>query len=697
MQVASANWSDNSVATVWFDASVFDKDEFDSCKYVDDLKRYVPLDTLRLKLTNHADEMRFKLVEVVNEDYDEFAALSTKLVNVDAAILELERPIMSMRKEVEEVKLKIIRHAASLNETIQRRQSASEVRGLLELAQDAIHSLSKVEKLAQSLEEESESFRVQGTNIPHERLCKTLDRICSEMGRLLFFLHDYSDMVVIQRMSQPVQELKNSLQYKLRDALIQVLQEQDPSSLGTLLHAYASVGSHTLAENIIREVIVRPFVENAITRITSQNQKDNLYNTVSAADLLDEMILALQEDFWPFLEAVTSAGNASLPFDFPGRVIFPEVIGSVEACCPSMYSPGNPNEFHGSFCQAQKLGNALESLCTTKSQIIRFRSSDAWKTNKSKWNLAAYFSLKFQEIAAEFERGLTDMPEQLTLAHDAFHCVATVRCYASIQKCVDPQIWLLPMADKFIRLQLQLLSRYFKWIDDFLLAGVGDHPRASAQKAFYLYLDTKLLEIKMKEDNLSKLTGSFEGNASLPRVLQLAFHDSHTHLREAGVKVLEFCARQVSSQCCECMGQIRGIVATFRMTARAPTGAAQYAKMILQPLQDFLKQDGIQQADEGLKDELKCLTLQMTTETYSKIVVETLETARKTEQSLKKLKSRKALSSGTEDESLSTDKMVESQLTFDIKEYLKQGKELAGDSLQICDEEFASLERLVSQ
>jgi len=41
MQVASANWSDNSVATVWFDASAFDKDEFDSCKYVDDLKRYV--------------------------------------------------------------------------------------------------------------------------------------------------------------------------------------------------------------------------------------------------------------------------------------------------------------------------------------------------------------------------------------------------------------------------------------------------------------------------------------------------------------------------------------------------------------------------------------------------------------------------------------------------------------------------------
>ena len=109
------------------------------------------------------------------------------------------------------------------------------------------------------------------------------------------------------------------------------------------------------------------------------------------------------------------------------------------------------------------------------------------------------------------------------------------------------------------------------------------------------------------------------------------------------------------------MGQIRGIVATFRMTARAPGGAAQYAKMILQPLQDFLKQDGIQQADNELKDKLKCLTLQMTTVAYSKIVIETLETARKTEQSLKKLKSRKALSTGTEEDetnSLSTDKMV---------------------------------------
>lgn len=61
MQVASANWSDNSVATVWFDASVFDKDDFDSSKYVDDLKRYVralvrpivSLQTSILKQANH--------------------------------------------------------------------------------------------------------------------------------------------------------------------------------------------------------------------------------------------------------------------------------------------------------------------------------------------------------------------------------------------------------------------------------------------------------------------------------------------------------------------------------------------------------------------------------------------------------------------------------------------------------------------
>jgi len=644
--------------------------------------------------------MRFKLVEVVNEDYDEFAALSTKLVNVDAAILELEKPIMSMRKEVEEVKLKIIRHAASLNETIKRRQSATEARGLLELAQDAIHSLSKVEKLAKTLEVESESLRDPESNVSHERLCKTLDRICSEMGRLLFVLHDYSDMVVIQRMNQPVQELRNGLQSKLRDALILVLEEEDPSSLGTLLHAYASVDSHFLAEKIIREVIVRPFVRNVITHITSEKQKDSHYHAVSAADLLVEMMIAMRRDLWPFLEAVTSAGNASLPFDFPGRVVFPEIIESIEVSCPGMYSPGNPKEFHGSFSHVQKLGNTLEQLCNTKSQIVRFRSSDAWKINKSKWNLAAYFSLMFQEIAAEFELGLEDMPEQLTLSHDAFHYIATDRCYESIQKCIDPQIWLLPVADKFIRLQLQLLSRYLKWLDDFLLAATGDLAKATAQKAFLLYLDTRLLAGKIRADNLSKLTGSFEGSSNFSRVLQLAFDDSLTHLSDAGTKILDFCARQLSSQCCEYMGQIRGIVATFRMTARAPSGAAQYAKMILQPLQDFLKQDGIQQADNELKDKLKCLTLQMTTVAYSKIVIETLETARKTEQSLKKLKSRKALSTGTEEDetnSLSTDKMVELQLSFDIKEYLEQGRHLAGDSLQLCNGDFASLQRLVSE
>jgi len=34
-----------------------------------------------------------QLVEVINEDYNDFVSLSTKLVNVDGAVLRMQRPL----------------------------------------------------------------------------------------------------------------------------------------------------------------------------------------------------------------------------------------------------------------------------------------------------------------------------------------------------------------------------------------------------------------------------------------------------------------------------------------------------------------------------------------------------------------------------------------------------------------------------
>ncbi len=57
----------------------------------------VPLDTLSGELETHLATLKQRLVEVINEDYADFVSLSGKLVNVDGAVLRMQRPLMEIQ------------------------------------------------------------------------------------------------------------------------------------------------------------------------------------------------------------------------------------------------------------------------------------------------------------------------------------------------------------------------------------------------------------------------------------------------------------------------------------------------------------------------------------------------------------------------------------------------------------------------
>lgn len=38
-----------------------------------------------------------QLVEVINEDYNDFVSLSTKLVNIDGSVLRMQKPLLELK------------------------------------------------------------------------------------------------------------------------------------------------------------------------------------------------------------------------------------------------------------------------------------------------------------------------------------------------------------------------------------------------------------------------------------------------------------------------------------------------------------------------------------------------------------------------------------------------------------------------
>ena len=63
-------------------------------------KNQVPLETLSAELQRYVTVLKGKLVEVINEDYNDFVSLSTKLVNVDGAVTQMQKPLLMLKVQV---------------------------------------------------------------------------------------------------------------------------------------------------------------------------------------------------------------------------------------------------------------------------------------------------------------------------------------------------------------------------------------------------------------------------------------------------------------------------------------------------------------------------------------------------------------------------------------------------------------------
>ena len=663
MQQTIHSWNASSVTPVWFDESKFESESFNCEQYVDDLKRYVPLETLKVKLLEYAEEMRGKLVELVNEDYDEFAALSTKLVNVEAAISDLEGPMLAVKEEIERVRHNLSVHSTSLKEAIQRRQAAAELRTSLELAKDAVQSLSNVEKLAQSLQDDGVMSKQSPTSSGYqEDLCKNLDRICSELGRVLYILQSNKSVATIANIHDEVETIRSVVESNLNDALIRVLKEQDPSSLGMLLHAYSTIGNSSTPEEIVRLHVIAPVVQSL--------KESDACDHESASNLMSQISHAMKVEVWQFLEVATSMCSSSLPYDFPGQSVLPEVMAFFEAKHPTMYSCGNPKEFQKTYLALQMFLDDLERLCVNQDQVIRFRNSAAYKANNDKWNFPAYFSLCFQEIASVYERKLPSIEKLLAndMSGDACGRSLVEDTIESIESCLDEDLFVQPIFDKLVRLQLQIVYRFTDWVDQLVVCAKESADLSKDAVVFMARLFGTICTASPADKAVEKISTKISDSEVLEK-LRVSFVESEVALKDKAEDLLRVCADGIAERCSEYLGQIRGIVAAFRMTARTPTTAAQYSSMILKPLETFLSELA---GMEGL-DRLSRAVIAKVCERYHNVARETLETARKTEQSLKKLKSRKTNSHGVEESTaLSTDQMVAMQLSLDVKEFVSK-------------------------
>lgn len=142
--VAALFGDDLDSQPLWFKKDAFGEPNFDTEAYISDLRRFVPFDTLRAELRSHQAVLKHELVELINRDYTDFVNLSTKLVDVDGAVLRMRMPLNELRGKLLTVREIVNGSLVSLQDGLKRRAEASASREILELLLDTSHVVSKV-------------------------------------------------------------------------------------------------------------------------------------------------------------------------------------------------------------------------------------------------------------------------------------------------------------------------------------------------------------------------------------------------------------------------------------------------------------------------------------------------------------------------------------------------------------------------
>ncbi|KAI9174733.1 hypothetical protein LWI28_022056 [Acer negundo] len=709
---------------LWFKSNLFLSPTFDSESYISELRTFVPFETLRSELQAHLSSLNHELIDLINRDYADFVNLSTKLVDVDAAVVRMRAPLLELREKIEGFRGSVEGSLVALQSGLKQRSEAAAAREVLQLLLDTFHVVSKVEKLIKELpsmptdwsngdvnlaERNSASHAAtlqnveNGTNL-RETQSMLLERIASEMNRLKFYIAHAQNLPFIENMEKRFQSASLLLDASLGHCFVDGLEHQDANVIYNCLRAYAAIDNTRNAEEIFRTTIVAPLIQKIIphgsTEFVAGASGDELENDYN-------QIKQCVEKDCKFLLEISSAENSGLHvFDFLANSILKEVLSAIQKGKPGAFSPGRPSEFLKNYKSSLDFLAHLEGYCPSRSAVAKFRAEAVYVEFMKQWNIGVYFSLRFQEIAGALHSALIaaslapihnshsdeGQPPLLTLKQSE-------TLLESLRSCWREDVFLLSCSDKFLRLSLQLLSRYSNWLSSGLAArkvgNSGAKPgnewaiSASPDDFIYILHDTNCLASEVCGDYLAHVLRLLSScPAEVLDLVKQSIIQGGMALNALQPSVINTIVGTLVEKAVEDLRQLKGITATFRLTNKPlPVRHSPYVSGLLRPLKTLLEgQQATTYLTMETRNQLLVSAVNEITNRYYEIAADLIEMAKKTESSLQRLRMgaqrRAGASMDVTDHNVSENAKFSMQLFLDIQEY---GRNLAALGVEAAE------------
>ncbi|GFO30261.1 conserved oligomeric Golgi complex subunit 2 [Plakobranchus ocellatus] len=384
-------------ASLCFDKEEFMKAGFEVDKFIVECRKRVPLETLRDDLGLYLKVVRSAMIELINKDYADFVNLSTNLVGMDKAITNLTTPLGQLKEEVLSVQTAMDMAIQAVEEKIRQQQEIMRKKAVLQRLMNITYSVEKIEKLL-GIRSGSE-----GESSPGQLTGPLIERVATEFNKLQFYVTRSKGHPLVDKVKPRIATITTTLQYSLEGSFLSGLETGKTGMLRQCLRTYALIDKTQDAEDLFREHVVKPYMEDIITEdFLAQHNNDLTAMFEEALTFVPEKCSILSN-----ITTGTSGGDIVRGYDFVVNAVFPEIVSSLEIRTSSIFAPGNPDAFHNKYKACMQFLDNFESQCASQASVKRLRQHPSYIALLGKWSLPVYFQIRFQDIATSFETSLS--------------------------------------------------------------------------------------------------------------------------------------------------------------------------------------------------------------------------------------------------------------------------------------------------
>ncbi|XP_070638287.1 conserved oligomeric Golgi complex subunit 2 isoform X4 [Bos indicus] len=669
------------------------------------------------------------MVELINKDYADFVNLSTNLVGMDKALSQLSVPLGQLREEVLSLRSSVSEGIRAVDERLSKQEDIRKKKICVLRLIQVIRSVEKIEKILNSQHSKETSALEASSPLLTGQI---LERIATEFNQLQFHAVQSKGLPLLDKVRPRIAGITAMLQQSLEGLLLEGLQTSSVDIIRHCLRTYATIDKTRDAEALVGQVLVKPYVDEVILEQIVDSHLSDL-------QLMYDKLLEFVPHHCRLLREVTGGaissekGNTVPGYDFLVNSVWPEIVRGLEEKLPSLFNPGDPDAFHQKYTISMDFVRTFERQCGSQASVKRLRAHPAYHSFNNKWNLPVYFQIRFREIAGSLEAALTDVLEDAP-AGSPYRLLASHRTWSSLQRCWSDKMFLPLLAHRLWRLTLQILARYSIFVKELLLRPISNESAKDVKKP--LVTGSKDLSITQGncEDQASGpaetkpivsvsstqlvyvVTDLHRLQEQLPELLETikpklevmgfknfssisaALEDSQLSLSACVPALSEKITQDLSESCFSHLKSALEVPRLYRRTNKeVPVTASSYVDSALKPLyqlqsrhKDKLKQATIRQWLEA--------TLSESTHKYYETVSDVLNSVRKMEESLKRLKQARrttpASPAGLSGGGMSDDDKIRRQLALDVA-YL--GEQIEKMGLRTKDiRSFPALAELVA-